>query len=468
MGNKPRFALLFVLIAMMLLVGAVQALGLTITVRDGDDNAYVQGASIYVDGAYEGITDSYGEFYFYHTYDSRFSLRVVRSGYEDWSDTIDEDDTSVTVLLEPDTVDLEVVVYDADSIEPISGAWIEILAGGGSVVESGRTNSLGLASFDVDAEGEYVVEIEADDYEGITRDLEMDGEARTVQFWLYPTGRFAFRVLDAQTSDPIANATITVGGTVRGTTGSEGTLATVLDLGRSYLVGVTHPSYREYAQEVYIAEDSVVTDVFLSKSTYPLFISVFDTEKKPIEGATVTVDGSVAGTTDAYGRFSLGSVVAGSHAIGVSADGYASWQGTCTSFDQKSDIVAELAPIPVPVSVLAEDSEHRPLQGAAVAVDGVVKGSTAVDGSIALSLTPGVYNISASHEGYRTAYLDRQIAVGSSGESLMMTLDADGIPLWILGAVAGVLVVAVIVVPVVLGKAKGLTLRRKKPGRRSF
>lgn len=467
MAHKAPRRLLLSLIALVLLCAAVQAATLTVTVRDYESGSYLSGASVYVSGTYVGKTGSSGTFDYSHSLKSDFTLKVTKSGYADWSDWIDYDDTSVTVRLKKTTVDLAVTVYDADTVRPISGVRVSIAAKGSGSVESGRTNSAGKVVFDVDASETYTVTINADDYEGLEREVEMDGSARTVQVWLYPAGRFAFRVLDAQDQSPIAGAEVSIGGSVKGVTGSEGTLATVLDQGRSYQVRVTHTSYQEYLQEVYIGEDAVVTDIFLKKATYPVFISVFDEETRPVEGATVTVDGSRAGVTDRYGRLSLGQVVGGSHTVAVKADGYASWEGTCTPTATGADLAVELTSVPVPLSVLTEDMDHAALAGVSIGVNGASQGVTAADGRLALSLKPGAYNISGSREGYLTAYADVTLAVGSPGESTILTLEPEGPAPIVVGA-AALLLVVLIMAGVVVTRRVRMGGRRRRPGQKGF
>lgn len=467
MAHKVLRTLLLAILALALLCSAVQAVTLTVTVKDYESGSYLSGASVYVSGTYVGKTGSSGTFDYSHSLKSDFTLRVTKSGYEDWSDVIDYDDTSVTVRLEPDTVDLEVTVYDADTVKPISGIRVTVTAKGSGSVESERTNSAGKAVFDVDASETYTVAIDADDYESLEREVDMDGESRSVQFWLYPAGRFAFKVLDAQDHSPIAGAEISVGGTVKGVTGSEGTLATVLDQGRSYQVKVTHTSYQEYLQEVYVGEDAVVTDIFLKKATYPVFISVFDEETRPVEGAAVTVDGASAGVTDRYGRLSLGQMVGGSHTVAVKADGYTSWEGTCTPAATGADLAVELAYVPVSLSVLTENADHAALPGVSIGVNGASQGVTAADGRLALSLKPGTYNISGSREGYLTAYADRTLAVGSSGESAILTLKPEGPAPIVVGA-AALLLIVLLLAGVVVTRRIRMAGRRRRPGQKSF
>lgn len=456
------------LLALLLCGTAVQATTTTldVTVKDAEDGEVIKGATISIDGSEEGTTNSYGEYSYRHSKTSRYTLEVTKSGYKDWSERIDADDTSVTVRMDRDSLDLKVTVYDADTFLPVSGVWVEITNKATSEKESEKTDSNGLATLEVEVNEDYAVKIDADGYDLLQRDIEIDDEAAPVQFWLYPEGRFAFRVLDAKDNTPITGATVKVGGTVRGTTGGDGIVTTVLDAARRYLVEVTQSAYRDYSQEVYVGENAVFTDIFLSKSTYPVFISVFDTRRMPVVGASVSVDGKNVGVTDTYGRFSLESVVAGTHTVEVSAPGYVSWKGSCNSRDQKTDLVAELAPVSVPVSVIVGSPDHKPLAGVAIGVNGTARGVTAADGTLKIDLAPGSYNISGTFDGYKPIYRVQQVSVGSSGESCSFTMQPVGLPLGIIGVVAVILVLVTVAGMVVSGKVQVPSRRGRRPGRR--
>ncbi|MDD4255657.1 MAG: carboxypeptidase regulatory-like domain-containing protein [Methanofollis sp.] len=459
--------LIIAALALLLCGTAVQASTLVdVTVKDADDGTALKGATVYVDGSDEGTTDSRGEVSYRHTESSRYNLKVTKSGYKDWYERIDADDTSVAVRMDRDSLDLKITVYDADTFLPVSGVWVEIANKVSGEKDSEKTDSTGLATFEVKANEDYSVEVEAKGYDLLQREIEIDDEVEPVQFWLYPEGRFAFRVLDARDHVPIANATVKVGGTVRGTTGRDGFVTTVLDTDRRYLVEVTHPAYSDYCQEVSIPENAVLTDIFLSKSTYPVFISVYDAAKAPLAGASVSVDGKDVGVTDNYGRFSLESVVAGTHAIEVRAPGYVAWQGSCNSRDQKTDLVAELVPVSVPVAVIVGSPDHKALAGVAIGVNGTDRGVTGADGILKLDIEPGSYNVSGMLDGYKPTYLVQQVPIGSSGESCSLTMQPSGLPLGIIGVVAVILVLVAVAGVVVAGKVRTPSRRNRRPGRR--
>ncbi|MDK2975258.1 MAG: hypothetical protein PWP08_1629 [Methanofollis sp.] len=449
-----------------LLCCSVHAVRVEIRVLDDDDRSEIYGASVYVDGDYEGKTDTDGELTFSHSFNSEYTLEVTKSGYEDWEDDIDEDDTSVTVYLNPEELSLDVVVYDADTATPIDNAKVTITRDSDDDKDSDWTDKDGTVSFDVDEDEDYTIKIVASDYGTVSREVEMDDDDETLQVWLYPEDRFAFKIVDAGDGTPIEGATVIIDDKVEGVTGSDGIFATVLDPGKSYDIEVTHPSYGDYSRELSVEKDVIATEIALSRTVGSVIISVLDENAHAVSGAEVTFDGSVKGATDSNGRLILGQVNAGSHTVAVSADGYTSWEGTCTSDDQGADLQVELISGSVSVPVLTEDADHAVIGGVAIRVNGTYQGVTAADGLFSLSLTPGTYNISGSREGYRTAYANVTVTAGSSGESAVLTLASEGLPLAAVGVVAVVLVLVVVVGVIVARRRRSSSRRSRRPGRR--
>lgn len=453
-------------VAVALICSAVQATDVDITVKDADDGSYIKGASVYIDDHYEGKTNSYGEFSYEYDGSSRYTLKVTKSGYEDWDDRIDEDERSVVVRMERGTMDFTVSVYDAGTVQPIKGARVEITGISTSFDDYERTDSSGCASFDLEDGEEYSIEVSADDYAEITREVEVDRDTKSVQYWLYPEDQFAFRVTDDRSNAPIKGATVTVDGKNMGTTDDDGVVTMVLDGDGYYDVEVAHPSYHPYSKEIHLGEHAVIETIQLTKSTASLFVSVFDTEKKPIAGAKVLVDGKEAGTTDAFGRIDLDAVVAGTHTFEVSASGYVGQKESQTIGEGTADVVFELARAKVPVSVLVENPSHEPVGEVKICVNGAAAGSTSSTGMLSLDLVPGTYNITGTMDGYREAVLEAAVKAGSSGESVVLTLEPVGLPL---GVIALILVVLVVVIAVagVVATGRVELPNRRKPNRRS-
>lgn len=464
---RSRFTYLILgVMALALICSAVQAIDVDITVKDADDGSYIKGASVYIDDHYEGKTNSDGEFSYEYDSKSRYTLKVTKSGYDDWDDRIDADERSVVVRMDPGTVDFTVSVYDAGTVQPIRDARVDVTGLSTDFDDYERTDSSGCASFDLEDGEEYSIEISADDYAEITREVEVDSATKSVQYWLYPEGQFAFMVMDAGSDSPIGGATVKVDGETVGTTSREGVVTMVLKSDGYYDVEVTHPSYLTYTKELYLGDNAVIENILLTRSTASFMLSVFDTEKKPVSGAKVLVDGKDAGVTDAFGRLDLDAVSAGTHTFEVTAPGYVGQKESRKIGEGTSDLIIELARTTVPVSVLVENPSHEPVGEVKICVNGAASGTTSSAGEIALDLVPGFYNITGSMDGYHEAVLEKEVKAGSSGESVVLTLEPEGLPL---GVIAVILVVVIVVVVVAGAVATGRVAlpNRNRPGRRS-
>jgi hypothetical protein len=427
------------------LIFSVQATVLTITVRDDDDNSLLSGASIYVEGKYLAKTDTDGKYVYNHTRTSTFTLKVTKTGYDDWSDDVSKDRTSLTVDLVLETAALTAYVYDADTLSPIRDATVEVTEKGTTDVASDETDSSGKATFDLMVEKTYSIEIGADDYESAIDEIEVEEEESiTRKYWLFHEERFVFRVVDTADKDPLASARVIVDGKEAGVSGSDGLVTTHLDRGKSYDIRVERTGYRTYSEKKTITEDDLFLEIALSLSTYPLTISVKDEAGGAVGDASVFLDGKDQGETDSSGELEFKNIVEGSHELKITRDGYVTWQQTREITGQVSKIVATLEYIPVTVSVRVEDVDHQVLAGAEVRANGERIGITDATGLVETSLDPGTYNFTATLEGYTNASSVRDAGVGSDEISVTLVMESTFDPVFI--AMLGVGAVAIIAV----------------------
>ena len=445
------------------LIFSVQATVLTITVRDDEDSSLLSGASIYVEGKYLGKTDSDGKYVYNHTQTSAFTLRVTKTGYDDWSDDISKDRTSLTVDLVPETAALTVYVYDADTLSPIRDATVEVTEKGTTDGSSEETDSSGKAIFDLMVEKTFTIKIGADDYESAIDEVEVEDEGTiTRKYWLFHEERFVFRVVDAADNDPLASARILVDGKEAGVTGSDGLVTTHLDRGKSYDIRVERPGYRTYSEKKTITDSDLFFEIALSLSTYALTISVKDVSGDPVADASVFLDGKDQGKTGSSGELALKSIIEGSHELRITGDGYMTWQQTREITGQVSKVVATLEYIPIEVSVRVEDPDHQVLPGTEVRANGVLLGITDTGGLVEATLDPGTYNFTAALEGYTDAWSVRDIGVGSDEVAVTLVMERTFDPMFI--AVLGIGAVAVIAVALLA--LRFWNARGRSPGRR--
>jgi hypothetical protein len=440
-----RIRLFLAFVACVFLVCAVQATTLEISVQDDDDGTAIEGASIYIEGDYEGKTDSDGEYSFSHSFDESFELEVRKSGYEDWSDWIDEDDTSVDVDLVLDTASIEIVVFDADTLSPVYNARVRVTLTGSDDTETERTGTDGSVTFDLVQEEEYTIEIEADDYITDTWEYEVDDDTATLQRWIVTEDRFALRVLSAADHAPVAGAEVFIDGKSAGVTGSTGILITRIDRGEQVQLLVEAGGFRDLTLTRYIDDEDLVLDLSLSLATYPVSVIAVDPSGVPVAAAAVFLDGEREGETDSYGRFSLQDVLEGTYAVSITKDGYFAWEEERMIDQAGQDIAAELVWELAEVHVLVEDQDHQVIPGAQISVNGEAFGVTNEKGTVVDSLPPAdSYNFTASMEGYTASWAETAIAPGDEERSVTITLEKE-LDMALIG-LAGVAIAGIILV----------------------
>ncbi|NYT05096.1 MAG: carboxypeptidase regulatory-like domain-containing protein [Methanomicrobiales archaeon] len=421
----------------------VEAVTLDITVRDDDDNSRIAYAYIYIDDEYVGKTDDVGEFSYSHSYDEPFLLEVVKSGYGDWSETIDEDDTSVNVYLTYETATLLVSVLDADTIEPVSDARVKVTAEGTGESESEWVGSSGEAEFELTPDETYTLEITSTGYETVTRTIEADEREITLRCWLMKSDRFSFKVLDADDKTPLSDASVSVDGSLAGVTGTTGILTAALATGRYHDIRVVCPGYSSFQQNAYFEEDEILMEISLAWSGCTVTVSVTDGAGEPLANAAVSVDGAAAGMTDSSGRCTLTELGEGSRTIEVAKDGYDTWKETRTIGTELTDIAVSLAPATTAVTVLVEEPDHRVVSGALIALNGEKIGVTDDNGQVQDTIeTSGACNFTASLRGYLPASVEKTIIPGTGALSVTITLhrENDLVPVFIAAAIAAVMI----------------------------
>jgi Carboxypeptidase regulatory-like domain/CarboxypepD_reg-like domain len=134
------------------------------------------------------------------------------------------------------------------------------------------------------------------------------------------------QVLDSQTLQPIAAATVSVSPTGKSTlTDVNGNFSIGVDPG-SYTVTASSPSYNSASQSVTVAagQKATMTLRLVSIAAYgSISGKVIDSvTRTPIAGATVKLSDGMIRTTDLNGNFSYAIVLNGTYALTVSALSY--------------------------------------------------------------------------------------------------------------------------------------------------
>lgn len=445
-----------ILCVMALLVCAVQAtttLEITVVDEDGDE---IEGAYIYIDDDYEGQTDDDGEYEFDHSLDDTFELKVIKSGYDTWEDDIDEDEDSVTVELEEsiEEFDLTIYVYDADTLQPISGAEVAIESEDGDT-DDDDTDSSGMVTFEVNEETDYEIDVRDDDYVASITEVEIEDEDESVRIWLVSEDRVAFKVRDADTRLSIDGAEVTVDGDSKGLTGSGGVLYAQISSGTTHSVSVACDGYETYAASITLEDTSVYQIIELTDATSYLTITVADGHGNPLSGATVYIDGDKVGTTDSGGEYYNPAMIEGTYTVTVSRDDYEEWEETRTIGDTTT-ISVTLPVIETEVTVIVEDTDHKGVEGAIVTLDGEEIGITGATGELDIDLESGSdYGIGAQRDGYNNASTVLDLNAGERLKTVTLTLESDSN----VGS-AGLIILSVVVIIVGVVGARRLFRNR--------
>ncbi|MDO8842325.1 MAG: carboxypeptidase-like regulatory domain-containing protein [Methanocalculus sp.] len=441
------------LLLLLFLIGTVQAVvTLQITIKDSEGNT-LSGAEIYIASSYIGVTDSYGRYYYSHAGTSSFNLRVSRNGYATRTVLVDSSQTTVTIPLTRTSTLLTVYVYD-ENIVPLRSAIVRVV--GSSFEKTGETSSDGKAVFTLEDGETYQVFITALNYRDAQTSVELSGSSREISQMMTRSDQFAFRVTDAETGSPLSGAEITVDNVVRGVTGTDGTLSSHLKQGNEYLISVRASAYQSSSMRQYISSDQQVLSIRLSKAYHSPFVSVFDPEKKVIEGADVYLDGLLLRKTDTYGRASLNKLGAGTYLLEIRKPGFESYGQNITVSEDSIDFIANLVYTPVSVRVLVQDSSNSVISGAAITIAGEEKRTTDQTGLIFISLIPGQkYTLTVTKDGYRDGNAELTIPIDGLQDSVIITLESKP-DLIIIGGAALVLLLL----------AGGIILLKKKRSKR--
>ena len=414
----------------ILLLGAicctVQATTLTITVRDEIDQTPVSGASLYIDGSYAGSTNSEGIFTYSHSLSSSFRLGIDNDGYKYWSDLITAGQTIVVADLIRDKGILQVNVMDSETLVSIEDALVKI--SGAGLADSESTDSEGSAQFEVYLGSTYVVEVQMTRYETLFKSVEMEDSSKKVDYLLLRNDLVIFQILDGesegQTKSPLYDAQIYIDDKLAGETNDNGRVTLYLEHEKSYKIGVQKAQYESFEEDHYFASDDILYTVTLSKDLYPVTVSVYDMEKRPVYDAEIYINSDLFGKSDSYGRSSVTELSSGTHVFLVRKAGYEEYESTINIDGTNDNIIADLSYSKAAVTIIVQDKDNKLVSGAVVSANGNNLGVTDDKGKITTELmTNADYTFEVTAEDYKEFEEIRQIPLGSTEMTLTFILE---------------------------------------------
>ncbi len=201
-------------------------------------------------------------------------------------------------------------------------------------------------------------------------------------------------------SGPIQGAEVLLDGVSVGLTNSLGMLTIPEVTAGSHTIEARKDGYSPDSATISVPETTAIT-LALTRLVYTVTVTVTGSQ---ISGASIYLDGSYVGATDATGTLTITEVTAGSHTIEARKSGYESDSATI-SVPETTSVTLTLTPIAPPtytVSVHVEGS--GPIAGARVYIGGHFVGETDSAGNVTIvGVTAGTHTISAFKYGYEPA-----------------------------------------------------------------
>ena len=407
----------------------------TVYVYDADTNRPISGASI--SGAASGMTNSSGYCSFSGIpFTGSHTFTASKSGYYSGSasTTLSRTNTSATlyIYLEPlpKTGDIYVTVYDAETYNTISGAYV---SGAGSY---SYTNYYGNAYFyDVNF-GSYYFSASADGYYSNSAYAYISESSQSTSISIYLTpipteGDITVYVRDSETNAVISGASVSGGGH-SGTTNSYG-YTTFSDIPlSSYTFTASKSGYFSGSGYASISVNSTTSTITIYLDPHPtegdITVYVRDSETNAvISGATVS-GGGYSKTTNSSGYATFSNIPLTSYTFTASKSGYFSNSGSASISinSTTSTITIYLDPHPTEgdITVYVKDKDTgAALSGASVSGSGYSKTTNASGIASFTGIPLKSYTFTASLSGYESASGSATISINDTEESVTIYLE---------------------------------------------
>ncbi|MDP2312097.1 MAG: carboxypeptidase regulatory-like domain-containing protein [Pseudomonadota bacterium] len=323
------------------------------------------------------------------------------------------------VAAERGDASLALRVIDPEGL-PVDGAEVSL-----DGVALGRTSNGGTLALDGLETGPRLLEVHGTRFRALP--------AQTIE--LVPGGRDwlarlewlpgSVRVVATGPDGPVPDAVVRFAGPsilVPAALGPDGRGDFTLPAG-DWVAALSSPAYGLQSREVRIAEDQrslVLVEVVMRTAEAgdaALVVRVRDPDGAPVDGATVTVDGLVVGTTSTGGSLRLEGLQPGRRTVRVSADLCEDATLPAVALGAgENEATARLAWVPGTVRVRARDAD-----GAGVDALTRFYGTEArppvrlgPDGERSFSLAPGPWTAVASSETYGVAQRDLAVVPGAA------------------------------------------------------
>jgi protocatechuate 3,4-dioxygenase beta subunit len=225
---------------------------------------------------------------------------------------------------------MTVSVTDGDG-DPISNADVTASWEGGEGTDTTRAN--GNALIDVPSDADIEVSVEHPDYvQNVPK--EVDDPTSTVELEMLEPGAVEITVVDKENGDPVEDVALTITHTEVGKH-DDGAEVAAIETDASGVAEISEIEQREYAVETdrpgylinqttfNLSSEQRAERIEIESRNIQMEFSITDSYlDRPLQGATITVDGSSAGTTTSDGTQVTRLPVNDIYEITVDKDGY--------------------------------------------------------------------------------------------------------------------------------------------------
>ncbi len=278
-----------------------KTLDLKVSLFDSDTLSPVTGARVNITGTNVSdgkVSGADGVAVFEVLSNKIYSLEIRSDNYQPRTEIIDMGAENRNVqywLLSGNR--FSIVVKDKDTSLPVPGAQVRI-----DSALAGTTDSRGILIAPVTRGTEHNFEITKPGYRTAT-------ETRTIPETeaIYPVTLekaavgLSIYVFDEK-KVPLPDANVYFNGSLSGTTNEFGRSTFPTQVSGVYLVEVRKSGYAAETRTIVVTDEPVDHDFVLSFENAALTLSVVDTDKKAVSGATIAINGAVAGLTGDNGQ----------------------------------------------------------------------------------------------------------------------------------------------------------------------
>lgn len=419
---RQRNRFLFILLCTLLLFSIVQAAMLQITVQDSIDNSTIPRAMVFLNGESYGRTNNNGQAFINHSGSDDPRIRVSMNGYDDWEARVNKNATVLLVNLTRMRITLNVTMYDSVSLDPVSGARVNISSNQG--IQTKVTDISGTVSFEVNATTPYSLEITAPDYLPRRASVDMDTDDRNVQYLMLRADQFSFVLKEKNGTTAVPDAEVYMNTALAGRTDIHGVLTLPVPRGNVYTIVIKKDGYQTFTESREIGQTDALFSVVLEKAVIGAYISVYDENRAPVAGADIYFNGLLSGSTNQYGRHNSADLVSGNYSVEVRKAGFVALNRTIRVTKQNEDHIFELQYESTDLTLYVQEKDQKMVPDATILLNGQPSGATDDHGQYRTSVkfnTP--YNITVIKDAYQPATVQKQFAQGNASVSVTIIIE---------------------------------------------